>query len=243
MVASGVSGKSPARPQLPCNLPSYSRMSNEERISDLLSLFSEYRNHARHLENHLLSFTQLFLVVTGALWGYALTRGRDSGSSLLGSSFRGENSSFGWLVFLFHLFYCLAGGLFVVRLSLNVRVNFDMANRVLGDAGLAAYTIIVPPHGPNGIIEINGVFRLLRLLLTAKAFFLLIYIGAAGVDTYFLASSIPNLRLCFLRIDPLFPAALVAVVFLAVAIWVYKQSAKVVGLSGSDFKKSRNNNS
>ena len=174
---------------------------------DRLTIFSEYRSHGRHLENHLLSFTQLFLLMTGALWGYALTPGNGA-----------KQSWFGQLVFVFHLFYCVVGGLYVVRLSLNFRMNFDMADQVLEDVGLDRYKIEIPPHGPGGRI-----LRQFQLLLTAKAFFLLIYVGTFGVDTYFLLLVGLNWKILAMpKNHPLIAAWVLSMLFLGGAAGVFK---------------------
>jgi hypothetical protein len=217
---------------LPENMP------NKPRTAETTKLFSEYMTHARHLENYLLSFTQLFLLVTGALWGYALVQIRASLSGALNGLPAAEqlasstNPPFGLrfqcLVFGFHLLYCVAGCLFVVRLSVNYRKNFEMARRALIAGGSADYAIYVHPESPDGRIAIRGVSNLLRLLLTAKAFFLLIYVGAAGVDAYYIFVVASWLRQVQTRPFALLAPLVVMSLLMVLAIYVNRECSRDV---------------
>jgi len=152
-------------------------MRNEYRAEDAIKLFSEHSAHARHLESYLLSFTQLFLVVTGALWGYALSRS---------TSYMQDPLVI--LIFGFHLGYSLLGELFSVRLSVNFWAHHEVAASSLRDAGLSKYIALVRPENAEGKIETNSISKKLWVLLTAKAYFILIYVGAAAIDAFYLVS-------------------------------------------------------
>lgn len=152
-------------------------MAGALKTEDAIKLFVEHKTHARHLESYLLSFTQVFLLVTGALWGYALARSSTANQQ--------QFQFVGVIIFSFHFFYSVLGSLFTVRLSANFRTHYEAAGLALRDAGLEKYVVLVHPENAEGELKTNSIPEKLRLLLTAKAYFLLIYIGAAAIDTYY----------------------------------------------------------
>lgn len=207
-------------------------------VTNARALFSEYMSHARHLENYLLSFTQVFLLITGALWGFALVHNPLSPTPSVGIAPPTNQSTtgtslFGTLpvlisVFGFHLLYSFVGLLFSVRCAVNFRKNFEMARKILQDAGLAEYTVYVYPEGPAGTIEPHGVLSFSKLLLTAKAFLTLLFPGAAAVDTYLGLSIAFQARWAHAPVYSLCISVSVALLFLILAIWAYKKSSKEI---------------
>jgi hypothetical protein len=177
-------------------------LTDDLKASALRELFKEYMVHARHLESYLMSFTQVFLLITGALWGFALLRLQPLLSLQAGSSSSPvqqeivANTSEGpWFivaVLSFHLFYSFVGMIIVVRSSVNFRKNWDMAHKALKDAGFGDYMVRVFPENSEGKLKVSGFFKQWQLLLMAKTFFLLLYAGAAGVDGYFVLAVLPQ---------------------------------------------------
>lgn len=207
-------------------------VSQRLQTEDALKLFSEHKTHARHLENYLLSFTQVFLLVTGALWGYALARN---------GKIKTGNLELVGLIFGFHLFYSLLGALFTVRLSTNFRAHYEAGDTSLKDAGLGKYVVLIPPENAEGTIETDRPGKLFRLLRTAKAFFLFIYVIAAGVDAYYLSGTLSEETSKtvvgrFLP-GPFFSLVLVVVSFLGLAWVAYRACTKRVSPADSALER------
>lgn len=197
----------------------------------LFQVYSEHMEHARHLEKYLLSFTQVFLAITGGLWGYALVKLKPFlsvatvpiSTAIRARTLPQTNSalSFVGAVFLFHLFYSLVGALFVTRSSVNFRKHLDAARAALNDGGFEKYIVHIPPDNPGGWLESRGLRKPFYVILTVKAFFVALFIGAAGVDTYFVQTVLSRAALPHQMETQLWDSLMVMSVFLLIIVVVY----------------------
>jgi hypothetical protein len=210
---------------------------------ELLQLASEHLVHARHLESYLLSFTEVFLVITGALWGYALLRVNPlqsipmSGTSEFRNGIALDTSAGLRLVasiFYFHLFYCFLGMLFVIRSAVNFRKHWEMAHKALQDEGLDHYLVRLFPERAQRKGEAArfvGSFRVfLGMLLTVKSFFLLLYAGAASADNYFALTILTRGKIIESRVPPAVLSICLFLLLLLLALLIHtflsKQTAR-----------------